>query len=49
MIQLQGVLAADKARSRPLGVVCCIADPDTARILAEVQGREGGEGGGGRA
>lgn len=36
VIQLQGAVAADKTRTRPLGVVCCIADPNTAGILDEV-------------
>ena len=37
VVQLQGALSLDKGRSRPLGVVCCIADPDTAKILSEVR------------
>ena len=37
VIQLQGAVAADRTRTRPLGVVCCIADPNTAGILDEVR------------
>lgn len=39
-MQLRAALASNKERTKPLNVVCCIANPETARVLAEVVGSE---------